>query len=366
MRPRLLQIALPLCALCTSGCDREPTAAADSAQIVRHDFGIIPHGEIPGHDFVLEPPADLGPLVPLTYRGDCSCTRFQLILRGRDGNERVVPGYVAPEYAIGPDEQLILRLAIDTGVKEPVDQDPVTSRGTVVLQDPAGARPRVTLGVEITYAIDAPVTVSPTAHFAFPNMPRQRSVTLQRRLRADRPEPVRFGPVHSPDDRLQGRITPKDGFALLEATFTPDPDAAPGPFMTTLSVETDLDGYVLEIPVSGRVIPDITVSPINKISLGQFDFGEAGAEQFVTVMNHVRDRDLTFEVVSLRDAAGNDASQHFAVHLEAVNGTPHSTRVRLRYTGGLAPPRFRGELILAADPIDGPFVPIELVAFHRK
>lgn len=361
MRP-----CLSLWCLLALGCGGgEPTGSGGDIPpiILRHDFGLIPHGDQPVHEFVVNLPEELGPLVPLNYRGDCSCTSYEIVLRHSDGSERTVPGFRQAEYVIGPNEQLILRLAVDTSQKEAVDMPSITSRGTLTLQDPDGRHALVEVGVLFTYGIDSPVTLRPAAHLEFPNLPRSRQFTIPVELHSDVARQIGFGPVHSSDARLQGQLIPDDGFTLLEATFTPRPDDPPGTFRAMLTVETDLDGYRLDIPVSGRVMSDIVVFPA-KISLGRFDFSEPGAEQFVNVTDYTRERAPGFIVHAIRDQSGADASDHFEVRLQTINGDSRSTRVRVRYTGGLEPPHFRGELILAVDPEDGPFVSIELVAFH--
>ena len=355
---------LCLLALGCGGNDPAPREA-NPPRVLRHDFGMIPHGEKPQHDFVVELAAELGSLVPIAYRGDCSCSSYQLILRNRDGVERIAPGNRVPRYAIMPDEQLLLRLVVDTSLKEPVDMAPIQISGTLVLQDPAGQRPPVQLGVLFTYGIDAPVTLRPVARLDFGSMPRTRRLTRRLELHGDGPDPVRFGPVQSSDDRLKAELSANRGYTLLEATFTPDPDGGPGSFQAILTVETDLAGYSLKIPVSGRILPDIEVVPMDKISLDRFDFSKPGADHFVIVTDNLRRRE-GWSLHSLRDGDGADASQYFEVHLEPLDGDPYSTRVRVEYTGGLKPPLFRGELILARDPEQGPFIPIELVAFHRS
>lgn len=361
-----MRSCLPLWCLLVLGCEGgdPPASNGDTPPIVlRHDFGIIPHGERPIHEFALNLPAELGPLVPLNYQGDCSCTSYEIVLRHSDGSERAAPGFRQAEYVIGPDEQLILRLAVDTSQKEAVDMPPITSHGILTLQDPDGQHGLVKVGVVFTYGIDSPVRLRPTAHLAFPSLPRSRHLTIPVELHSDVAEQISFGPVHSSDVRLQGKLIPSDGFTLLEATFTPRPDDVPGTFHAMLTVETDLNGYRLDIPVSGRVTSDIVVFPA-RISLGRFDFKEPGAEQFVNVTDHLRRRDTGFIVHALRNQNGADASDHFEVRLQTIDGDSRSTRVYVRYTGGLEPPHFRGELILAVHPEDGPFVTIELVAFH--
>lgn len=358
---------IQLLCLLALGCggDDSPATQASPPLVLRHDFGVIPHGEKPHHDFVVELARELGPLVPLVYRGDCSCTSYQLILRNRDGVERIAPGNRVSQYAIGADEQLLLRLAVDTSQKEPVDMAPIPLSGTLVLQDPAGQRPPIEVGVIFTYGIDCPVTLRPVAHLDFGSMPRTRSFTRRLELHGDGPDPVRFGPVQSSLDRLTARLSPQGELTVLEATYTPDPDGAPGSFQAVLTVETDLGGYSLKIPVSGRVLPDIGVVPMDKISLNRFDFAKPGADHFVIVTDNLRRLDRSWSLHSLRDGDGADARQYFEVHLEPLDGDPYSTRVRVEYTGGLEPPMFRGQLILAMDPEQGPFIPIELVAFHR-
>ena len=354
---------IQLLCLLALGCGGEDPAGPRGPLVLRHAFGLIPHGQKPTHDFLLELPRSLGPLVPLNYLGDCTCSSHQLLIRGRDGLERVAPGYRLPQYAVGPEEQLLLRLTIDSSQKEAVDMEPITSRGTVTLQDPGGHRPPVHVAVLFTYGIDSPVRLVPASHMDFGSLPRGRKLTIPMELHSDVDRPIRFGPVHSTDERLAAVLS-DDGITLLETTFTANLSDDPGTFHAVVTVETDLEGYRLQIPASGRVIPDITVEPMNKISLGRFDFSEPGAEHFVTVTDHIRSRDPGFAVHSLLDANGTDATQYFAVYVEPKDGDPHVAEVRIEYTGGLKPPQFRGELILAKDLEKGPFISIEVVAFH--
>ncbi len=347
------------------GCGGEDPVAPIGPLVLRHDFGPIPHGQKPTHDFVLELPRSLGPLVPLNYLGDCTCSSHQLLIRDRNGGERVAPGYRLPQYAVGPEEQLVLRLTIDTSQKEAVDMEPITSRGSLVLQDPGGHRPPVRVAVLFTYGIDSPVRLVPASHMDFGSLPRGRKLTIPTELHSDVERPIQFGPVHTTDERLAAVLS-HDGVTLLETTFTANPSDDPGTFHAMVTVETDLDGYRVQIPASGRVIPDITVEPMNKISLGRFDFSEPGAEHFVLITDHIRSREPGFAVHSLRDANGRDATQYFAVHVEPKDGDPHVAEVRVEYTGGLKPPQFRGELILGKDVEKGPFISIEVVAFHGK
>ena len=346
------------------GCGAETGPVAEPA-VLHHDFGTIPHGELRTHEFRIDLDPELGPLVPITYRGDCTCTTFQLVLRGPDGTERIATGYRVPRFAVGPDEELLLRLTVDTNRKEPVDMPPLTVAGNLILQAPTGATPPVVVRVDLTYAIDAPVRIEPSAHIEFPAMPRGRAHTIPTRIYSDRDPPLRLGPVHSSDPRLQGRVVGADGYALLETTLTTGPDEPARNLRATLIVDTDLDGYRLEIPVSGQILPDIEVVPMNKISLGRFDFDQPGAEGFVTLTDHVRDRDPGFRLHAVRDDAGADASRHFAVRLEPIAGAERDTRVWVEYRGGLTGPFFRGEIVLSKAPDQGPFIPIELVAFDR-
>lgn len=344
-----------------------PTPGGAQLPVVEHDFGIVPHGQSAVHDFVLDPHALGEDLIPLGVRVDCRCARYEMLLRSADGREREANGQPLPQFAAGPDEKLVVRMRLETADKEAVDVPKTQSRGILVLQ-PAGAtnpEERVFVQIVFQYGIDAPVRLTPTAHVDFGNVPVCEQPVASTLLQSDLSErPIRFGPAQVDDPRVQARLEPVADGTLLHLTL--NPEEAMGPFRTLVKIATDLEGdYLLAVPVSGRVIATLVAEPINKISLGMFDFATT-QENFVNVTDHDRTRSPEFQVVRLLDHEGRDASRYFEVRLEPIDGDPRSTRVFAKYLGGAPPPSFRGELLLAKDLEQGPFLPIDIVAFHRK
>lgn len=335
-----------------------------------HDFGMIPHGKAAQHDFVIDTRAAADDLVCIGVRADCSCARSRMLLRDQAGNEREIDGNPRPEFAAKDGEVLVIRMQIDTAKKEAVDQPPVQSLATVMLQhvDKPDPMQRLTVALNLRYGIDCPVRVRPFALLDFETVPMSQPRHLVTWLRGDLPDrTVHFGPARCDDPRIELRLEADGEDMALHATFTPDSGKPPGMFRTLVSIATDLpDGYEVHLAAIGRVIPDLVAEPMAKLSLGQFDFDTAGAEQYILVRDHDRRRRPEFVVARFVDRDGQDASGHFAVRLEPVPGDDRGFRVFVRYTGGLQPPSFRGELVLAKDQETGPFLPIEVVAFHHR
>ncbi|HLQ38374.1 MAG TPA: hypothetical protein VK348_11255 [Planctomycetota bacterium] len=344
---------------------------AENPVLLRHDFGTIPHGKTAEHDFVIDTRAVATDLVALGVHADCSCAWTKMLLRDSNGSEREITGQGLAEFAARADEKLVIRLLINTVQKEAVDLLPVTSNATLVLQhcqDPEPVQHRYYLQLQFRYGIDSPVRLRPWAHLDFEDVAVSTGKQLLLELSSDlAATAVHFGPAQCDDPRLTLELVADAEASTLRATFTPDAAAQPGPFRAVVTVATDLpDGYAVHIPASGRIVPVLQASPLDKISLGMFDFGRDHPENFVIVTDHDRRRPPEFCVQKLVDASGNDASQLFAVRLEPIVGDPRSTRVFVRWLGPGTPPGFRGELVLAKAAQRGPFLPIELVAFHRS
>jgi hypothetical protein len=367
--PRCLPPALLALFLTACGPRQEPAAAAPADQF--WDFGLIPHGKASQHDFVVDIRALGKELVPLGVSADCSCARSQLWLRDPQGHEREATGQPNPQFAAKPGEQLVVRLLVDTVHKEAVDQPVAESRAKLILQPATAtaAETRVYVPLRFRFGIDSPVKLQPFSLLDFGRVPLSQSPTLQTTIRSDiEGRKIAFGSATSSDPALAVSLETETDGVTLHVRFTPLPHSTPAPFKAVITVATDLpDGYQVRIPVAGETVPDLEAVPMNKVSLGAFDFNqEQGPEQFVIAADHDRSRPAAFTVVRLLDREGHDASSHFAVRLEPVPGDERSTRVVVRYVGGLAPPVFRGELLLAKDKDAGPFLPIELVAFHTK
>ncbi len=333
-----------------------------------HDFGTIPHAQSVAHDFVVDIRALGTDLVPLGVSADCSCARTEMILRAKDGSERIATGQPLSEFAARPGEVLVVRLTVDTLRKEAADLKPADSRATLILQPAAAtnALSRLNVPIRFRFAIDSPVALRPFAIVDFGEVPLSNKPALLTVLSGDG-TPVRFGPATADDPRVQLRLEPHGEETRLHVRLEPAPGDQPGTFQSIATVQTDhASGYVLRIPVVGKLVPDIVVRPMAKVSLGLFDFETDRPEQFVLVTDHDRSRPAEFVVSRIVDGSGKDCSAWFAVELQAQAGDARTTRMVVRFTGGAVPPTFRGEIVLAKDPVAGPFLPIELVAFHRK
>lgn len=365
----LISFALLLAACAPpDGAATGPAGGSQDQPELFHDFGTIPHAHSAAHDFVVDTRALGTDLVPLGVTADCSCARTEMLLRAKDGSERVATGQPLAEFAARPDEVLVVRLTIDTIRKEAADLKPADSRATLILQPAAAtnALTRLNVPIRFRFAIDSPVALRPFAIIDFGEVPLSTQPALLTVLRGDG-SPVRFGPATADDPRVHLELEPQGEETRLHVRFVPAAGDQPGTFQSVATVQTDhASGYVLRIPVVGRLVPDFVVRPMAKVSLGLFDFESDRPEQFVLVTDHDRRRPAEFVVSRVVDASGSDCSSLFHVELQAQAGDARTTRVVVRYVGGALPPTFRGEIVLAKDPVQGPFLTIELVAFHRK
>lgn len=360
-------------ALLLAGCDEDagprPTVPAAPPPAVDHDFGVIPHGESRTHDYVLDTAVLTGgPYVPLRAQLDCSCGRATLLLRDGDGNERALDGRPHGDNAQRPGETLIARVVVDTLTKDPEDLPHATSRGYVVLQpvdDATGLR-RVVWPLLVRFGIDCPVVVTPVAAIDFAAVPQSTTPEVRLRLRGDDAHPsVRFGPVASSHPAIEARLeSAGDGEARLFVRCHP---GEPGNGRAVLGVGTDLSsGYRVNIGVTWKVVPDLTASPMAKMSFrARLDRPQTEAEsssQYLIVANHDVSKSAEFTVHEIVGSDGQDASASFAVTFEPAPGRPRQQRMFVRYTGGLDG-AFRGRLVLTVDGENGPFLPIQLVVF---
>ena len=368
MRRRLaaLLLSLPALAACSED-DSTPTAQPGRATAapLSHDYGVIPHGQTRTHTFELNGPEVQPGMFPAGFRASCSCSSARFWIRSSDGKKRNLEGLRPELKTLQRGETLLLELTLDTRLKEAVDLDPVTIRGAAVVRSAVDSNAEVALPIVFHYAIDAPVAVLPHAHVDFGQLPVSRVFSITLGLQPD-PElgPVTFGPVSASDPRVTAKLREEEGETVLDVGFDPGPNAQPSTVQALLSVTTSVPDYTLPIPVSGQLISDVVVEPMDRVSFRVLPVGER-AEVFVLVTDHDRQRPPEFVVESIVDHGGHSLADHFEVDLEPVEGQPRTTRVVLRYLGTLSPPGFRGVLRLGKPGGVGPRSEITFVGFHK-
>lgn len=337
-----------------------------------HDFGTIAHGKSAEHDFVLDTRA-LGDLVALGVSADCSCSRSQMFLRDAHGQERAITGQPFAEFAAKPAEVLVIRMLIDSAQKEPVDIGPVKSKASVILQqvDARDSYHRIQWPLLFQYTIDSPVKVKPYAVLDFGRVPRSAQPTQTTLLQSDLPgKRATFSAPHCDDPRFQFTLKNDGEWAQLVTTFTPK-DSLLEPFRTLVTIDTDLpDSYQVKLAAVGAVIDDFEVLPMPAITLRADPQHEQPATQATTqyllITDHDRRRPPEFQLVKFVDSTGKDVQKYFEVRFEPVIGEERTRRLFLRCLGGLSAREFRGELVLAKDADEGPFLSVAVVAFAQQ
>jgi hypothetical protein len=378
---RSVRWSVPFLAVVLGGCGQAgsphsagtvPAGASGTQQpeAVEHDFGVIPHGEARSFDYVI-PVQQLGKaVVPLRAQLDCSCGRAEVVLRHRNGTERPIDGSPMSPNAPTADETLVVRVTIDTRTKDPVDVTKAVSRGSVLLQ-PVADRDgtlRIHWPLLVRYSIDVPVVVAPFAELDFERVPACATPELQTTLRGDAAHAgVVFGPVRSSDPAITASLEPDGDGVRLRVRCRP---GELGNHQAVLQIDTNLpSGYQVHLAVKWKVVPELEASPMPKLSfradLKRPQTRDESQGQYLQVIDHDPRRGPEFEVRELVDEAGQDARAAFEVWFAPVANQAGQQRVFVRYLGG-RPDGFRGRLVLAKAGTDGPFLPIELVAFHHK
>jgi len=363
-RSRLSRARLPLLALlAATACDAHETEPWQPHP-VSVDFGMIPHGSVKTVRLGIDFPRDRGPMVPLAFRGNCSCASWAFVAVGKGGHERRSLGRPDAEHAVLPGEELFLELSLDTKRKEAATQKPVTSGGDVLLTDLGDKVGRVAIPVAFTYGIEAPVELSPFAHVDFGALPMSRrySVTLELRPRA-KPR-VAFGPVRSDDPRVTAQLRQEGDLTVLDVRVVPDRAHGLGVLAATVSVSTDLDdGYIVPIPVTGQFVDDVEIRPMERISFGRLDLTKPQTGE-VILRDHDLGRSPEFVVLGIRSVVGKGLAQHFSVELVPIPGDDRSTRLTLRYKGTYSGSRaFRGFVDLGKSGVEGSVASLEFVGF---
>lgn len=359
------RLLIILAALALSACDRSaPAPAPVVRQPIHHDFGMIPHGEVASVRLPIDFPQDRGPMVPLAFRGNCSCAAWSFVAIGKDGQERVSYGRVDLEHAVFPGEQLFLKLSLDTNRKEALEQKPVTNGGDVLLVDVGEKHERVAIPITFTFGIDTPVRVAPFAHVDFGALPMAKRFPITLELRAKPGQNVKFVSASVADPRVQAGLRQDGDVTCLDIKVVPDRGLGQGPLQTTINVRTDLpNGYVVPIPVSGQFVDDIEIKPMERIAFGRLDLDQP-ADGFVILTDHDDRRPAEFEVRSIQSIVGEGLSDHFVATLEPIDGAARSFRLNLRYKGTFRGGRtFRGSIEIGKPGLAGSVAKIEFVGF---
>jgi hypothetical protein len=368
MRASRCPIWLLLLAACGNPVAAPSTAAGPPVlPAIEHDFGVIPHGESRCHDFLLDTAALRGDWIPLHVQLDCSCGRAQLLLRAADGHERAIDGRPVLDNAPRTGEQIIARVVIDTAQREAVDLPGTTSHGHVILQpatDRTGAG-RLRWPLLLRFGVEAPVTLRPFAALDFGRVPSCRIGEVVTTLGGDERHPtMQFPRVAADHAALEPVLEPADGYVVLRVRCRPH---ALGNHRAVVTVDTDLpSGYVVRLPVTWKVVPELEATPMAKISF-RADLRREQTEseargQFLLITDHDPARTAEFVVQALVDDAGQDAASAFAIRFEPVPGQPLQRRLCVRYVGG-RPEGFRGRIVLTKPGPDSPRLPVDLVAF---
>ncbi len=351
-----------------AGCRREPVApTAMELPVLSHDFGVIPHGTSRDHDFVFDT-ARLGkPCVPLRAQFDCSCGRAVVLLRHRNGNERTIDGGPQTDNLPTADEQLVVRILIDTALKEAVDLPPTTVHGHLLLQptDDRDGTGRLRWPLQVRYGVDCPVELRPFAALDFEAVPQSARPELLVALRGDETHPgVVFGPAESSDPALTVTLEPLADRTLLRVRCTP---GELGNQRAVVRVGTNLPGYQVHLGATWKVVPDLEAKPVAKLGFrAPTDRGQRPDEatnQFLVLIDHRAEEAAEFVVAELVDDRGRDLRSAFDVQFAPAPG--RQQRMFVRTTQGF-PTDCRAQLVVRRARGDDARLPIELAVFPRK
>lgn len=322
-------------------------------------------------------PQDRGPMVPLAYRGNCSCAATQFVIVSKDGRERVSLGRPTIEHAVLPGDKLFLELTIDTRRKEASEQKATTNSGDVLVTDLADKFGRISIPISFTFGIATPIVLSPFAHVEFGELPLSRRFSVTLELRPRPGTHAQFLSATASDPRVSVELRPPtaperaamqqpDDVSLLDVRVVPDRGLGLGSLHTMIRVQTDLpDGYVVPIPVTGQIVSDIEVKPMERVSFGRFDFTQP-QEGSVVLHDYDLSRAPEFEVLAVRALVGKGVAQHVRAELQPTEGDERGARLVLRYDGGLRQERsFRGFVDVGKRGSAGSLVSIEFVGFSH-
>jgi len=349
-----------------------------SKSVVSYDFGTIEHGQVGHADVEIPLPSDLGPMIPLGFLRNCSCARHEFVIVGTNGKERIANERPDSVNAVQNGEKLVLRLSLHTSDLEAEDLARNMVRGHVVLQEDADSYRRELVPVQFSYAIETPIQVKPFAHLDLGDIARSARYHQTFELHSRRGA-MRMGTPHciepepgAPDHwrectDLHAELTSGGDLYLLRISFAASAERSEGPMMMAVVIETDLpNAYEFRLPVSGKLVPDIQLSPPGKFFFGTVDFTKP-SKQYMVSTDHHPDRTLDLVVQGIVDAAGKDISEHFDLHISPVPDDSRSQQLSLTYDGAIEPVqrRFTGTVYLGTGDDHDPVINLEIVAFHR-
>jgi hypothetical protein len=355
------------------GDKREPQPEATAADVgpltLQHDFGRLAHGSTATHEFELAVAVLQEPYVPLRVHLECSCGRAELLLRDRAGRDRTPTGTVVEANLPRDGERVIVRVTLDTSLREAVDQPSVPARGYVVLQrtnDLTGGE-RVQWPLLLRFAIESPVLLQPFAAIDFGRVAGAHSPLSLTTLRGDEHHPqLAFGPVECSDPQLTATLEPSAEGTILRVACRP---GAIGSYRARVSVATNLPDYRVHVPVTWKVVPDLEAVPMAKITFGirpgTAQTAQDGERQFVNLHDHDPRRSTEFAVLRIVAIDGTDLAPHFAATLTPMTDDARQQRLKVHYTGGLKA-GVRGSIVLTKGGETGPLLPIELAVFPHK
>lgn len=350
------------------GCRKDPAPpVAVELPVLRHDFGVIPHGASRDHDFVFDAKLLGKPCVPLRAQFDCSCGRAVVLLRHRNGNERAIDGAPHADNLPTEDEQLVVRILIDTALKEAVDLPPTTVNGHLLLQptDDRDGTGRRQWPLQVRYGVDCPVELRPFATLDFEAVPQSARPELLVALRGDDAHPgVVFGPAESSDPALTVALEPGADRTLLRVRCTP---GELGNQRAVVRVGTNLPGYQVHLGATWKVVPDLEAKPLAKLGFhAPTDRGQRpdeGQNQFLVLVDHRAGDAAEFALAEIVDAQGRDLRSAFDVQFAPAPG--RQQRMFVRTTRGF-PTDCRAQLVVRRAHEDDARLTIELAVFPRK
>jgi hypothetical protein len=349
-----------------ASCGHDADATPQQPGTLRHDFGTLAHGTVAEHEFEVQRPGGLAGWYPRGWRTGCTCAIATLTIAGKDGQTRSA-GFVPPaQKTLAEGERLLLKLAVDTRLKEAADQPPLTTHGEILLADLAEKHEQVVVPVSYTFAIDAPVRVLPFPHIDIGLLERAGRFRQTLELAGDERHPgVRFGPVQTSDPRLRASLVAEAETQALAVEFVPGGGEFSGPLPPMrIEVATDLPGgYTVSIPVTAAILPLFSIEPPQGISFDRIDLAREH-DGFANVLDHDLDHPPELVVLRIKDRNGASLDQHFAARVEKLQGLPRGLRVHLRYLGKLTG-SFFGAIELARPGRGAAVVEVEFRGFPK-
>lgn len=361
IRPGNCRSVARLCALAlvaAASCGRQAPATG-----IAHDFGAIPWGTAVSHDLVV-PHDGSDAMRAVDVRLDCVCASATLVAKSKRG-ERMLADTAWDDKRLACDEELVLRIRIDTAEK-PVADEPVASHVaelTVVHGDGDAAR-EAAIPVDLRYGIDAPFRVLPEPTMDFGPVRKGGQRTLRVQVVPDATDrPFSFGSPRSDDPRIRCELEHgPDGCAQIATTLAITPDNGAGLLAGWVELAHGEGVPPLRIPWTARVVSGMEAST-NSLGFGSFDPAAAIERSFVVVDN---DHEVApaLEVRKLVDHAGKDLSDVFEVAMAPEAASAASTRVTLRWRAGAAGRgSIRGSLALGRVGGEGPALYVGIAAF---